>query len=476
MKRKKMTSILSYWTRRYILILVVGMTLITLFAVYWIRETASDNRQKTAGLLGQEIADRVEVGQDGKLSVPYTMNKLLDSRMGYFNFKGEFCLIITDKDGDLVFSRPPIKEEQLHQWLTKDLKSRDPAKKVIGIPIGDEGGRTYGQVSLLLSKRSLAASPNELALACVLLVALILCGWLTIYLLSRKLSLPIRRVAESARRIREGHYDVNLEVDTKEREIDELVVSFKDMASRLKQLEEWRALSLAGVTHELKTPVTSIKGLVMAVRDDVVGPEEAKEFLDIALRESGRLERMVADLLDYNALSAGSVEVRRDRLDLGALVSEIAYQWELTSKNEGAVLSVSTDFPEAPVQAAGDALRIQQIVVNLLNNALQAADPGRPTVIAIRLRAKENRASIEIADNGTGIAAEDRPHIFERFYRGESKKLRTRGLGLGLTYSQLLARAQGGELRLLESSPEGSAFELELPAAPLAQRSERPSA
>ncbi len=269
---------------------------------------------------------------------------------------------------------------------------------------------------------------------------------------------------------------MNLEVDTKEREIDELVVSFKDMASRLKQLEEWRALSLAGVTHELKTPVTSIKGLVMAVRDDVVGPEEAKEFLDIALRESGRLERMVADLLDYNALSAGSVEVRRDRLDLGALVSEIAYQWELTSKNEGTSLSMSTDFPEAPVQAVGEALRIQQIVVNLLNNALQAADPDRPTLIAIRLRAKDNCASIEIADNGTGIAAEDRPHIFERFYRGESKKLRSRGLGLGLTYSQLLARAQGGELRLLESSPEGSAFELELPAAPPAQRSERPSA
>ncbi len=462
MKPKKLTSMLSYWTIRYIVILFAGFTVIALCSLYWMRETTTDSRLKTAGLLGQEVADRV-VSADGELAIPPHMDKLLDSRLRYFNFKGELCLFVTDKDGNLLYSKPETSEQDMKKRMTSDLKdSKEPGTKAVTTPIPGGGEEEIGQVTLLMNKKSLGASPNELALVAVLLATLILSGWLTIYLLSRKLSLPIRRVAEGARLIRGGQYDVRLEVETKEREIHELVDSFKDMAGRLKQLEEWRALSLAGVTHELKTPVTSIKGLLMAVRDEVVSPEEGKEFLDIALRESGRLERMVADLLDYNALSAGSVEVASERLDLRALLSEIIYQWELTHKRQNA--AIAADWPDAPVYAAGDALRIQQILTNLLNNALQAASPERPLQIRIRLAETENRALVEVADNGTGIAPEDRPHIFERFYRGTRKKLQTRGLGLGLTYSQLLARAQGGELALTDSSPEGSVFALTLPA------------
>ncbi|MGV2794746.1 sensor histidine kinase, partial [Clostridium perfringens] len=153
--------------------------------------------------------------------------------------------------------------------------------------------------------------------------------------------------------------------------LQDLIGSFKDMAHCLKQLEEWRALSLAGVSHELKTPVTSIKGLLMAVREGVVHPEEAEEFLDIALKESERMEVMVADLLNYNALSSGSLEVRHDSLDVKVLVEEIAYQWNLLHENEDIIITV--EAPEEELLTAGDALRIQQIVVNLLNNALQAA-------------------------------------------------------------------------------------------------------
>ncbi|THF84554.1 ATP-binding protein [Cohnella fermenti] len=706
-RRPRKTSILSYWTLRYIVILCVGFTIIALCALYWIRDTAKDNRLKTAGLLGQEIADRVS-SEDGTLAIPPQMDQLLDSRLKVFNFKGDLCLIITDEAGRVEYSRPPMNEEMARSYLTDDLSaSGKPNQQAVITPI-EADGKPLGQVALLLSKKSLAYSPNELALIGVLLGTMILCGWLTIYLLSRKLSLPIRRVAEGARRIRSGQYDVSLDVETKERELDELVDSFKEMASRLKQLEDWRALSLAGVTHELKTPVTSIKGLMMAVRDEVVTEDEAKEFLGLALKESDRMERMVTDLLDYNAFAAGHVEVRRDRLELGGFLGEIVFQWGLPNAGEGA--AVETELPDSPVYVVGDALRIQQIVVNLLNNGLQAASPARPARLTVRLlagggvdpqvdsrtragmgtgagvragsgaeaevgarsgaeagvrarseaeaevrarsgpeagvrarsgaeagvragseaeaevgarsgaeargragsgakagvrarsgaeaevrarpeaeagvragsgaeagvrarsgaeaevrarseaeagvrarsgaeaevrarseaeagvrarsgaeaevrarseaeagvrarsgaeaevRARSEaeagvrtgsgakagvragsdvgpqpsnvsshsnalpsvavpagRVRIEIADNGCGIPTEERPYIFERFYRGEWKKRHMRGLGLGLTYSSLLATALGGELRLEESSPSGSTFVLELP-------------
>ncbi|MEO3945841.1 HAMP domain-containing sensor histidine kinase [Gorillibacterium sp. CAU 1737] len=461
LKRKKLTSILTYWTVRYFLILCAGFIIIAVSSLYWIRVTTMDSRLKTAGMLGQEIADNV-ISTEGRLVIPPYMERLVASRLDYFNFQGELCLFVADRNGKLLFSMPGMTQEQMAKRMTADLtKVKERGTEAVTTPViaNDE---QLGQVTLLLSKRSLAASPHEVALVCVLLATLILSGWLTLYLLSRKLARPIRQVAEGANLIRAGRYDIRLNVETKEREIQELVDSFGDMASRLKQLEEWRTLSLAGVTHELKTPVTSIKGLLLAVRDEVVPQEEAKEFLDIALQESGRLERMVSDLLDYNAMSAGSVKVASERLELRALVSEIVYQWELTNKLPNA--DVTLDLPHTAVYGIGDGHRVQQILVNLLNNARQAMRSDRPAALGVRVGEQGMDAYVEVTDNGAGISPEEAPYIFERFYRGERKKLQTRGLGLGLTYSQLLARAQGGELSRVDSSPEGSVFRLTLPA------------
>lgn len=456
----KQTSILSYWTLRYFAILCLGLAIITVAAVYWIRETARDSRLKTTGLLGQEISERV-TSPSGEIAIPPDFEHLLKSRFVYFNLdKDELCLIITDNQGKLVFSKPKISDEDLKHKLTDDLaESRDSRFMAVTTPIMS-GGEKKGQVALLQSKRSLTYSPNEIVLVVLLLLTLVLCGWITLYALSRKLSRPIRRVALSARQIAAGSYDVNLDIATPEREIQELIGSFKDMAFRLKQLEAWRALQLAGVTHELKTPVTSIKGLLLAVREGVVNREEAEEFLDIALKESERLEWMVADLLNYNALSSGSLEVKSSPLNVKLLVEEIVYQWGLLHEEEQVSVAIEPGGEE--LVALGDALRIQQIVVNLLNNALQASADERPLRIGIRLISHDRYMDILVRDNGGGIPAEEQPHIFEQFYRGQAKKRKVRGLGLGLTYSRLLARAQGGDLLLDGSTDAGSTFALKL--------------
>lgn len=418
-----------------------------------------ENRSRTAAMLGQEVADRVEA-PSGSLTIPENLNRILDQRMELFNMNLDVCLLVTDLQGNALFTRPQMTERQIQEKLNPSLRSGEPEYQLIKTPIM-QNGQEIGGVYISQFRKTPAYSSRELILFAAVFGALALSGWFTIYLLSRKLSRPIRRVAESARQIRSGHYDVNLEIETGERELGELVDSFRGMAGRLNQLEEWRELSLAGVTHELKTPVTSIKGLVMAVRDNVVNGEEAKEFLDIALQESDRMERMIADLLDYNAFSSGNVSVRRDRIDLKLLVSEIVYQWKLPHECDS--INIVYDFPEGLIYTTGDAMRIQQIVVNLLNNGQQAAHPDRPLCLQITIRESVGRIEVQIADNGAGIPEQDRDYIFDRFFRSEEKKRRARGLGLGLTYSRLLARAQGGELLLRSSSPSGTTFSLELP-------------
>lgn len=460
-KKSKQTSILSYWTIRYFIILCIGLLIIATAAVYWVRDTAMDSRLKTAGLLGQEVADRV-TSANGTIVIPNKLDKIIDNRLKFFNLDEYMCIMIANEKGHFLFSMPNLPQDKLSKKLTPDLaEPTDNRYMAVNTPIYNDQGVKIGQVTLLQSKKSLTYSPNEIVLVVVLLSTLIISGWLTIYWLSRKLSRPIQLVANAAKQIRAGNYDVNLQIDTKEQEITELVQSFEEMAQRLKQLEEWRALSLAGVTHELKTPVTSIKGLVMAVREEVVTQDEAKEFLDIALKESERMERMIADLLDYNAFTSGSVEIQSDRLHLQLLISEIAYQWKLI--HESYPVDMVLDLPEEPLYTMGDSLRIQQIFVNLLNNGLQAVDKSIPIQFRIRMYAEQQYIHVEVTDNGTGVAPEDQSHIFERFYRGDRKKRSVRGLGLGLTYSQLLARAQGGELRLRQSSSSGSTFALQLP-------------
>lgn len=348
----KRTSILSYWTIRYLLIISVGLLLTALATLWWIRQEAMSNRLQTAGLLAQEIADR-SLNMEGSIEISQNLEKLIEDRKRFFKLTIEMCVIITDQQGQMLFSLPPLTDKEMRYKLNDSLNdSRSPEFKAAVASINSDD-KTLGQVIVLQSKKSLRHIPQEeIIFFSILLLFLIILSWLTIYLLSRKLAKPIQKVVEAAAQISHGRYDIVLDKDAKEREIHELMMSFEEMAGKLQQFEQSRAVMLAGVSHELKTPVTSIKGLVHAVREGVVEGDEAVEFLDIALLEAGRLQRMVADLLDYNALTAGMVSVRHDRLDAVPLISEIVYQWKLTQAEE--VAEPVLHMPINPLFLRGD--------------------------------------------------------------------------------------------------------------------------
>ncbi|TNJ60480.1 HAMP domain-containing histidine kinase [Paenibacillus hemerocallicola] len=465
-RRMNTASLLSYWTFRYLLILCIGLLVVASAAVLWVRQTTMDDRMRMMGLLSQEIADRVS-GDGSMPDVSPALDDLIAKRKRFFNLNDELCVTITGDGGLLLYNDRTLSPEEIRKRLNDDLSApADPDIVTVSTPIVNDGGKTIGHVTLLQSKKALTYIPNENRLLAILLIGIAVLGWLTIYLLSRKLSRPIRQVAEAARQVSGGSYDIRLEGEWREREIGELIGSFKEMTSRLKQLEEWRSLMMAGITHELKTPVTSVIGLVHAVREGVVKEKEADEFLDIALKETERLQTMIADLLDYDALAAGFVKVRRDRLDAGALIAEIVHQWNVMQGEEGCEAVLEPTEPGMTIW--GDPLRIQQIVVNLLNNSNQAKAPDRPLNIAVSLVSGGWFVEVAVTDNGYGIGESEREFVFERFFRGERKRQRIRGLGLGLTFSRMLARAQGGDLLLLHSSDEGSRFALRLPMHPSA--------
>ncbi|WP_155112214.1 HAMP domain-containing sensor histidine kinase [Metabacillus mangrovi] len=457
MKNKKRTTLLKYWTTRYLFSLCIGLLLLGFASFWWIRQTTIENRLNLLEYLAAETAERA-AGQSNFAE----FDRRIDERARVLDMGSPPQLFITNNKGVMMGGpRGPGPENRLRpekrKLPAKIFASSEPVQKLkinglslysIKEPIVLDSEQR-GWVVVLQTEDELADVNQEYRLIAILLFGLGLLGWGVIYVLSKRILKPIQEVAGAAAVIKDGQYDVQLNTDVREQEIYDLVTSFEDMTRRLTQLEKLRAELLAGVTHDLKTPVTSISGLVQAVRDGIVTGEEREEFLDITLKEIHRLQKMIADLLDFNSLSAGAFTLHMETCNMNELVHDIVRQWSVTQQN---AVQCEVQTPDTLITRETDPLRLQQILINLLNNSSQAMDGmGKLTVSLFEDR-------IEVADSGPGILEQEQPYIFERFFRGEKKKLKVRGLGLGLPFSKMLAKALGADLVLKESGPSGSVF------------------
>ncbi|EST54817.1 histidine kinase [Brevibacillus panacihumi W25] len=462
----KPTSLLRYWTTRYLLTLCVGLLIIGIVSAIWIKEAATEKQLEVTSLFVEEVADRV-VDNEGKLYVGETLHQILENRRRFMGVDRNLLLFIKDVHGRIIYSKsglPSSFQEDVPRLLliaeqSSKVKSFQGDTLYVVKKDLDNDREKLGTILLLFPETDVRVSPEQLQYLVIMLGSLGVLGWAVIYFHSRKLAKPIEDVVAAAKRIVEGDYEVTITKQIKEKEIHELVSTFKEMADRLRQLESMRTELLAGVTHELKTPVTSISGLIQAINDKVVSGEEEREFLVICLRETKRLEKMVEDLLDFNSFAVGEITVNRELQNVNKLIYEIASQWQIGQDAE--ILRLHATIPEQQWVVPVDPGRVQQILINLLNNARQAIDAdGR---IELRLYETEGDLRLDVTDNGKGIPENEQPLIFERFFRGSNKKDKVRGLGLGLSFSRIMARALGGDLILTKSDEHGSTFTLILP-------------
>lgn len=472
----KRVPLLKYWTIRYLLVLLSSLIIVASLAVYWTQEREKKYNLQLNRLFAQEMAERI--GSEGELVISSAMwNRLLSRGRSYFAGDEQAqkplpLILIVDREGKVIFQNRTIRDERLLRYLMEKgsaaeevmdtLDAGERAWYIVAEPIW-RGDWLIGSVFVISEKSVRFSMPLRQVFPWVIVILCLgLSGWMVLYWLSRKLTDPIRRVAAAASQLRQGQYQVELPRDLREQELYELTHSFSEMASRLKRLEELRTELLAGVTHELKTPITSIGGLLRAIRDRVVTGEEAEEFLEISLGETQRLQKMVEDLLEFNAYATGAVSIRAEVLSLDGLVREMADRWKVM--NPHPAIRLQTTLPEEMMRVRGDAHRIQQILFNLLENSQSVLkDQGS---IHIRVYPWDaERAAVDVTDDGPGIPPEEQALVFERFYRGKKKQEKTRGMGLGLPISRLLARAQKGDLFLKESVPGRTTFTLLLPRA-----------
>ena len=292
-------------------------------------------------------------------------------------------------------------------------------------------------------------------------VALTLAGVVGL-LLSGAIARPVRRLTDAAASVARGHLDQQVPVGSRD-ELGDLSRTFNEMTARLRAARQMQVDFVANVSHELRTPLTAVKGLVETLRAGAVDdPEVRDRFLESVDGETDRLIRLVKDLMILSRADSEVLNLQCTHLDLGALARETAEQLGSQATAKGVVLRVQAS-PSAP-RALADGDRIQQVLVNLLDNAIKYSHEGR--TVTVRVDGLDSQVVVRVQDTGIGIPAEELPRIGERFYRADKARSRARGgSGLGLAIAKALVQAHGGELTVDSQEGEGTTVIFTLPRA-----------
>ena len=284
-------------------------------------------------------------------------------------------------------------------------------------------------------------------------------AFLLIYVSSRAISQPLRQINEAASIIAGGDLDKRIPVRGKD-EVAQLATQFNRMAESLQDQERVRHSFIANLSHDMRSPLTSMRGFVMAIKDGIVTPEEQPYYLGIILDESERLIKLSNDILDIHRIQYAGLVLEKTAFDINDLIRKTILGFSRHALDKRLMITSHFAHPEDMVEA--DEAKIRRSLYNLIDNAVKFTPEGGE--ITVETTATKEKVTISIRDNGRGMTEDEKKHIFERFYKGDPSRGEDKaGSGLGLSITKAFIRAHGESLTV-ESSPEsGSVFTFTLP-------------
>jgi signal transduction histidine kinase len=280
------------------------------------------------------------------------------------------------------------------------------------------------------------------------------------YVVSRTIARPLQHIATAAAAVAQGDYEQRVPA-TGPPEVRAVAESFNHMSGEVRAAQDTQRDFLVNVSHDLKTPLTSIQGYSQAIMDGAA--DDPVEAATIIYEEAGRLNRMVVELTDLARLQSGQLSMQMHLLDISLIVQAVVQRLSIVAQKKGVALNVES--PSMP-HVSGDGDRLAQVVTNLLSNAVKYTPSGGS--IAVKTQVNNGGVELTIHDTGVGIPAEDLPRIFERFYQVEKARGPRRGTGLGLAIVQEIVQAHAGTISVTSGGAgKGSTFTVWLPAPEL---------
>ncbi len=330
----------------------------------------------------------------------------------------------------------------------------------IGRPLQSGDGKRMGTLTIHYNMNGIYESLNKLYLdVFVLVLVAVLISLLFAFIISKYITNPVSKIRRAVAEFAKGNFERRIEKNGRD-ELGELGRSFNSMAEELAVLERTRRDFVANVSHELRSPLTSIRGFLEAMDDGTISESEHHKYIGIVLDETRRMTGMVNDLLDIARIESGQYKLNRTVFDINDLIGRVLLTFEariLESK-----LDIDVRIADESIYVHADRDRIGQVLHNLIDNAIKFAKQEGGIVRIIAEPTKQDVA-VSVCDNGCGISQEDLKHIFERFYKAEKAHTHAKGsgTGLGLSIVKLIITQHGGEISA-ESDANGTVFTFRL--------------
>ena len=352
---------------------------------------------------------------------------------------------------DQASIRAPLTGQRLDTLYLPDPRQ---SARLITVTAGD-----YGTLQLGISLEDSVVFLDHLEhYGLIILGSMLSLGTLVGWVLALKAMAGVEAVTRAAENIADGHFADRVSAPAYGREIDKLVVTFNRMAERVETvMQEMRQVN-DSIAHDLRSPLARIRGLAEAAVMDRTLCGEGDELAGSIIEECDRLMGLINTLLDIAEAEAGVQRLNLQPVSLAELADQAVELFSGVAEEKGVVL-VNRSIDSALVQ--GDRRRLQRALANLVDNAIKHNPPGGR--VSLEVRRVGDAAEILISDTGPGIAAEDLPHLFARFYRGDRAR-HLPGNGLGLSLALAVAHAHSGDIQV-SSGPEGSTFRLSFPVA-----------
>jgi signal transduction histidine kinase len=322
---------------------------------------------------------------------------------------------------------------------------------------GEPAGFVMAAQPLSEGLLSYMAGMLQLLMLSAMVVLVISCA--VVYLITRRLVRPLQDMVLATKQYAQGDFGYRVKIKDGS-ELNWLGEAFNAMAISLATLESSRRSFVANVSHELKTPMTTIGGFIEGMLDGTIPQEERKKYLEVVSGEIKRLSRLVTGMLNLSRIEAGELRMNLAPVDISELLFTTALSFEQIISRKGIELTGLEDL--ASITLEGDRDLLTQVFFNLVDNAAKFTPPGGR--IELRARREKDLAVFTLRNTGAGIASEEIGRIFERFYKtDQSRSYDTRGAGLGLYLSQTIVKMHGGAIYAESDGESWTQFTVELP-------------
>ncbi len=287
---------------------------------------------------------------------------------------------------------------------------------------------------------------------CLLFMAIFL------YFFSRSITSPLSKINKAVKSFSNGNFEKRVEYSS-DNELGELAQNINIMAESVQNLEKMRSDFISDISHELRTPMTSISGFVEGILDGTISSEESNKYLEIVLTESKRLSRLVSDLLGISRLDSGKQIINKSNFDVFELMKVVILKFENEVNHKELNINLFSEYEKCVVYADSDS--ITQVLINLIHNAIKFSDYGG--FINLKITEKGKKCLITVENSGSGIDSDKLKYIWQRFYKTDvSRSTDKSGVGLGLYIVKKIIDAHGEEITVSSTPGETTVFSFTL--------------